>query len=291
MQVRFWGVRGSVACGGPEFARFGGNTTCVEVTVGGQRIVFDAGTGIRGLGAALLKQPRLGGRTAIFWSHLHWDHVQGFPFFAPAFVRGHALSLHGPGKNGGARLKVALARQMQPPAFPVTLDAMGAWMEFHDAPSGRVQPLHEAVVHALAVDHPNGCNAYRVEGDGASVVFATDVEQGPGELDDNLVAFARGADLLILDGQYTPSEYEGRIGPSRKGWGHTTMIDAARVARAAGVKNLALTHHDPSHDDRIVARMESAARFVFENTAAAREGDCFEFGHTLHVGGLETTRP
>ncbi|HVO31997.1 MAG TPA: MBL fold metallo-hydrolase, partial [bacterium] len=267
---------GSVATSGPEFARFGGNTTCVEVLVGGQRIVFDAGTGIRGLGQRMMKSARPG-RTAIFWSHLHWDHIQGFPFFAPAFARGTELELYGPGEGGGARLKSALSAQMQPPSFPVTLEAMGAAMEFHDARVGEPVVLREAVVTPISLDHPNGCLGYRVDGEGASVVFCTDVELG-GRIREDLVEFARGADLLIFDAQFTPSEYEGKVGPSRKGWGHSTMIEAARLAAAAEVKNLALTHHDPAHGDRIVERMESAARFTFNNTAAAREGERFEFG-------------
>lgn len=277
MVVKFWGVRGSVATSGPEFARFGGNTTCVEVQVGGQRIILDAGTGIRGLGAQMMKMPRFGGRTAIFWSHLHWDHIQGFPFFTPAFVKGVELSLYGPGENGGEALRSSLAKQMTPPSFPVSIDALGAALEFHDAPSGGIFPVHEALVKSIGLDHPNGCIGYRVEGDGSSVVFFTDVEVKPGTMPEHMVEFARGADLLIMDGQYTPSEYEGTIGPSKKGWGHTTMMDAARLARAAGVKNLALTHHDPAHGDAVVERMEMAARFAFENTAAAREGDRFEF--------------
>ncbi len=282
MRVKFWGVRGSVATSGPETARFGGNTTCVEVTVGGQRIILDAGTGVRGLGERMRRMPRLGGRTALFFSHLHWDHVQGFPFFTPAFVKGHELSLFGPGAGGGEALRRVLDKQMQPPSFPVTLEAMGSVLSFQDATPNGFSVVNEAIVRALPVKHPNGCMAYRVEGDGASVVFCTDVEQGPGALDESIVEFAKGADLLIFDGQYTPGEYDGTIGPPKKGWGHSTMVDAARVAKAAGVKNLALTHHDPSHPDKVVERMELAARFVFDNTAAAREGDEFEFRGT-HV--------
>jgi ribonuclease BN (tRNA processing enzyme) len=239
--------------------------------------VLDAGTGIRGLGAQMMKMPRFGGRTAMFWSHLHWDHIQGVPFFTPAFVKGVELALYGPGTDGGDALRAALDKQMQPPQFPVTLAAMGAQMDFYDAPSGSCFAVNEAIVKTVGLDHPNGCMGYRVEGDGASVVFFTDVEVKPGTMPDHMVEFASGADLLIMDGQYTPSEYDGVIGPSKKGWGHSTMMDAARLARAAGVKNLALTHHDPAHADDVVARMETAARFVFDNTAAAREGDRFEF--------------
>src|SRR5688500_14461157 len=130
MRVKFWGVRGSVATSGPETARFGGNTTCVEVVVGGQRIILDAGTGIRGLGTKMMKMPRVGGRTAFFFSHLHWDHVQGFPFFMPAFAKGVELALYGPGENGGEALRRVLEKQMQPPSFPVSLEAMGASMDF-----------------------------------------------------------------------------------------------------------------------------------------------------------------
>src|SRR3954462_6591017 len=149
----------------------------------------------------------------------------------PAFAKGAELELFGPGAGGGAKLRAALSAQMQPPTFPVTLAAMGAAMTFHDAKVGDEIGVNEAVVKTIGLDHPNGCIGYRVEGDGASVVFCTDVEMGA-TIREDLVEFARGADLLIFDAQYTPSEYEGKVGPPKKGWGHSTMIDAAKLALA-----------------------------------------------------------
>lgn len=274
MEVRFWGTRGSVATSGAQFVRHGGNTTCVEVRAGGWRLVFDAGTGIRALGEAMLRDDALRLPTAIFFTHLHWDHLQGFPFFGPAWDPRWKLFLFGPGEGGGARLETSLRQQMLPPQFPVTLESMRASMEFRDAPPNRKLELGEHVlVKSAALDHPNGCNGYRVEADDASFVFCTDVEVAPdAPLPANVVAFARGADLLAFDAQYTPEEYHGQSGPCRRGWGHTTMIEAARVAEAAAVKRLLLTHHDPSHDDDAIQAKVDAARVIFPGTDAAHEG-------------------
>lgn len=272
MEVRFWGVRGSVATSGAGFVRHGGNTTCVEVRAAGWRLLFDAGTGIRALGEAMLKED-LRIPTAIFFTHLHWDHLQGFPFFGPAWDPRFKLHLFGPGEGGGERLEAALRAQMMPPGFPVTLEAMRATMYFGDAPPDRkLEPAPGLVIRSAALDHPNGCNGYRVEADGASFAFCTDVEVEPGTLPKSVVEFARGADLLAFDAQYTPEEYCGAHGPCRKGWGHSTMIDAARVADAAGVRRLLLTHHDPSHDDATVDAKVESARTVFAATDSAYEG-------------------
>lgn len=266
--VRFWGVRGSVASGGPAFAGVGGNTSCVEVRAGDELIVLDAGTGLRALGETL----RAPVRAHFLFSHLHWDHIQGFPFFGPAYVPGNELFLHGPGEDG-AELAGALARQMQPPQFPVTLAAMGARLEFRSVAPGGVLQVGPATVRVLDLHHPQGCLGYRIEMGRESIVYATDTEplEG-GRIDPRLVELAGGASLLIHDSQYTSDEYEGRAGPSRRGWGHSTTDVACRLAAAAEVRQLALFHHDPTHDDRFIERMVSHARGLFPNVAAAREG-------------------
>jgi phosphoribosyl 1,2-cyclic phosphodiesterase len=266
--VRFWGVRGSIANGGAEFAGVGGNTSCVEVRAGNELIILDSGTGVRALGQTLGADTR----ATFLFSHLHWDHIQGFPFFTPAYVPGNTFTLYGPGESG-ADLLAAMTRQMQPPNFPVTLKAMGAQLDFRTVKPGAEFEVGPARVRVAALNHPQGCLGYRISVGGTSVVYATDTEHpAPGVIDPGVLDLARGADLLIYDSQYTDDEYEGRCGPPRKGWGHSTIREACGLAEAAGVKRLALFHHDPSHDDRFVERKVGEARGWFPNVGAAREG-------------------
>jgi phosphoribosyl 1,2-cyclic phosphodiesterase len=278
MRVRFWGVRGSIAAAGPETAQVGGNTSCVEVRVGdgaedgGETlIVLDAGTGLRRLGESL----RGPVAAHLFLSHLHWDHIQGFPFFAPAYAPGNEIRLYAPERcasNGNVR--GALDAQMRAPHFPVGLDAMRAELHFCAVAAGAQIVIAgrdggaAAMVQTAAAKHPNGCLAYRMSAGGRSVVYATDTEHdASGRIDRQLLELARGADVLIYDAQYTADEYAGK-----RGWGHSTAEEGARLAEAAGVGQLVLYHHDPTHDDWQIARIEAATRARFPNTVAAREG-------------------
>lgn len=277
MQVTFWGVRGSIATSGPEVARFGGNTACVEVEAEGQRLILDAGTGIRPLGQRIMAESRETERpvaATLLFTHLHWDHIQGFPFFAPAFVPGAELRLYGPvGSDGAELLEEALARQMRPPSFPVPLSAMGSAMRFSSLAGETDLEIGPFGISTRTLDHPQGCLGYRIVAGGKSLCFATDVElEDGGEAEEKLADFARDVDLLVCDAQYTPDEYEGRSGMSRRGWGHSTFVSATRAARLAGVARLALFHHDPSHDDSFVQAMERESRSCFRRTFAAREG-------------------
>jgi phosphoribosyl 1,2-cyclic phosphodiesterase len=274
MDIRFWGVRGSVATSGPAVARLGGNTACVEIASRGERLIFDAGTGLRGLGEALVEK---GATTAsLFFSHLHWDHVQGFPFFAPCYRKDSALTLYGPGRDGAERLRAVLVDQMLPPRFPVPFSALAAQLTF--ASAAPLVPIERGafLVTPFELPHPQGCIGYRVDADGASVVYMTDVELSWPSLGPEVARIIRGADVLIVDAQYTPAEYEGRSGPPRKGWGHSTMLEAARVASGAGARRLFLFHHDPTHDDDMIDAMVEAAREVFPSSDAAREGKRLE---------------
>ena len=278
MTVRFWGVRGSVATSGPETLGVGGNTSCVEVRAGGELIVLDAGTGIRPLGRALVGEgPR---SMTVLFSHFHWDHLQGLPFFAPAYIPGYEIALVGPERCApGGDVRAAFDAQMRAPHFPVGLDAMRARLSFQAVAAGAIFRVGEVTVQTAAARHPNGCLAYRIEWDGHSVVYATDTEHdaASGCVDENLVSLARGAGLLILDAQYTEDEYHGRGGQGpRRGWGHSTPDEALRLADAAGVHRLVLFHHDPAHDDVAVARMEAAAAARRPGTVAAREGQAIE---------------
>ncbi|MEQ9497646.1 MAG: MBL fold metallo-hydrolase [Deltaproteobacteria bacterium] len=271
MLVTFWGVRGSIATSGSEFSRYGGNTTCLEITCGDKQLIFDAGTGLRALGQKMLVEGRK--ETTFFFSHLHWDHIQGFPFFSPAFVPGTKIELYGPvDEDGVTTLHAALDAQMKPPCFPVTLDMMASEKHFTTVASGDVISTGPFDVSMRALNHPQGSLGFRIEAGGRSVCFATDTEHKDEEIDDAILDLARDVDLLIYDAQYTEDEYEGRAGPSRRGWGHSTYVAATEIAHAAGAKQLALFHHDPTHDDAMVERMESDARTRFVNAFAAREG-------------------
>jgi phosphoribosyl 1,2-cyclic phosphodiesterase len=277
MKVTFWGVRGSIATSGPEFSRFGGNTTCLEVGEGDSRLILDAGTGLRGLGQKLLAEASASGRKVdvrFLFSHLHWDHIQGFPFFGPAFVPGTKLALHGPkDEDGVTTLEGALDRQMTPPHFPVRLSQMAAQKVFHTIACGDALEHEPFKIRTRALSHPQGSLGYRIEANGRSICFATDVEHvDGGEIDEAILDLARDVDLLIYDAQYTPAEYAGGPGPSRKGWGHSTYAGAAKIAKAAGAKRLALFHHDPGHDDATVEAIERGAQGLFYPSFAAREG-------------------
>jgi phosphoribosyl 1,2-cyclic phosphodiesterase len=242
----------------------------VEVVSGTHRLILDAGTGVRGLGDELLRAPPVD--VTFLFSHLHWDHVQGFPFFAPAWAPTTKLALFGPGADGDVALRSALSRQMEPPTFPVPLAAMRAQMDFRPAIPGRRIERGPFVITPVELPHPQGCVGYVIEADGARFAYCTDVELTRAGLPPSLGDALEGVDALVLDAQYTREEYDGRRGPPRKGWGHSTNVDAADIASALAVRKLLLFHHDPGHADATVEAMADEARQVFSASAPAREG-------------------
>lgn len=268
MRITFWGVRGSIAAPGPETAGVGGNTSCVEVVCGDTRLILDAGTGIRQLGNALLGEGPLD--ATLLLSHLHWDHIQGLPFFVPAYLPSTKLQIVGSG-GGAAALREVLSTQMTAPVFPVRLDELGAELRLREVRSGESFQVGEARVRVAKLNHPGGVLAYRIEHDGRSVVYATDTEHYAC-VDPTLRALAEGADVLIYDSQYTPEEYRGDAGRSKVGWGHSTYAAGAELARSAGVGRYVLFHHDPQRSDAGVAEVERRARELFAGSMAAREG-------------------
>lgn len=277
IRTTFWGVRGSIPTPGPQTNHFGGNTSCVEVDCGGTRIIFDAGTGIRQLGATLAKKAPL--TLHIFFSHVHWDHIQGFPFFVPAFTPGNTLHLYGAANSRGT-IETAMAGQMEAPNFPVKLSDLPSTLVFHDvAPGQTIEVAPDVTVTAAAGTHPGGVLVYRVDHAGSSVVYATDTEHKPGRLDRRIVELAKGADIFIYDSMYTPEEYDGCVsGTPRVGWGHSTFEAGGAIAKAAGVGQYVLFHHDPDQDDAAVREKERRAREVFENAMCAYEGLVLELG-------------
>lgn len=268
-RVRFWGVRGSIPTPGPDTVEIGGNTSCVEVRCGDARIIFDGGTGLRLLGASWLKEMPL--TAHLFFSHVHWDHIQGFPFFAPAFVRGNTIHMYGAANVTGT-VETALAGQMETPNFPVHLTQLPATLQFHDLHEGETVTIDEEVrVTSAAGNHPGGVFAYRVDYRGRSVVYATDTEHYSIP-DPKLVALARDADVLIFDTMYTPEEYAGERGSPKTGWGHSHFEAGVALVKAAGVRRYVLFHHDPSQTDAMVRDKERRTQELFPDSLAAYEG-------------------
>jgi diguanylate cyclase (GGDEF)-like protein len=262
MQVRFWGTRGSIAAPGPNTARFGGNTSCVEVRASdGTVIILDCGTGARELGlhlAQTLPQPI---RLHLFIGHTHWDHIQGFPFFVPAFLPGSELNIYAPlGFQRG--LEEAMAGQMEYSYFPVKMRDLRSRIHFTELDEGFFR-VGGVLVETQFLNHTAPTIAYRMTSDGATIAYATDhepfwnasgrVSQHPG--DERHIAFLKGANLVIHDAQYTDAEYRDKVG-----WGHSSIEYAVDVALAAGVERLVLFHHDPAHDDATMERIEAMAR-------------------------------
>jgi len=279
MRITFWGVRGSIPTPGPDTVEIGGNTSCVEVRAGKAIVIFDGGTGLRLLGQKLLREMPL--TAHIFFSHVHWDHIQGFPFFAPAFVPGNHIHLYG-GNNVSRTLEETLAGQMDYPSFPVHLTEMGAKMTFADLYEGQTLEIDAGDGSTFRIttsrgNHPNGVWAYRFEHKGRSAVYATDTEHYS-VVDPKLTKLARDADVLIYDAMYTPEEYAGTAGTGgpKVGWGHSTIDEAAKLAKAANAKKLVLFHHDPAQSDAAVREKERRCREWFANTVAAYEGLALE---------------
>jgi phosphoribosyl 1,2-cyclic phosphodiesterase len=273
LQVKFYGVRGSISVSGRRYTEFGGNTTCFQVMAKdtGRIAIVDAGTGIRELGRDFIA--RQSGQNEIFigFTHFHWDHIQGFPFFAPAYDSSIKLNLLAKGgKHRISSFRDIFADQMQERYFPVALHEMGAQFNFlllQGNSQEFVPPDGLPVkVTALEHNHPGGAFTYRYDRGGRSLVFCTDIEHGQ-RIDERIVALARDADILIHDGQFTSEELL-----THKGWGHSSYEQAAEVAQRANVKQLVITHHDPDHDDEFLRAAEKHCQEIFPDSVFAREG-------------------
>ena len=263
MRVRFFGTRGSIATPGPHTLRYGGNTSCIEVqSSAGTLVILDMGTGAAVLGRELMARGEPS-RGHILISHTHWDHIQGIPFFAPLFVPGFEWDIYGPrGLHQG--LRQTLAGQMQSTYFPVTLEQLGATIRYRELVEGRLR-IGDIEVTCRYLNHPALTLGYRLEADGAALVYACDHEPhshalatGVGDFlgeDRRHAEFLAGADLVVHDAQYRASEY-----PQKIGWGHSTIEYACAVARLAKVGQLALTHHDPMRDDAAIDALVDSLR-------------------------------
>ncbi len=265
-KVKFWGVRGSIACPSSKFVMYGGNTSCVEVSCGGQRIVFDAGTGLRNLGTWLMKKHNK--HVYFLMSHTHWDHINGFPFFAPAFRENRSFTvMAGHMYDKPIGIQDVFAGQMTQPTFPVPIDAMKANLTFEDFVAGDDFNIGGDIkITTAELNHPDKATGYRIEYNGNSLCYVTDTEHIPGTPDENILALIEGADLVIYDCTYTDLEF-----PAKVGWGHSTWQEGIRLCRRANVKRLAIFHHDPDHEDMFMQNLEAEARFQWDGAFVARE--------------------
>jgi phosphoribosyl 1,2-cyclic phosphodiesterase len=286
LSVKFWGVRGSIPTASRDTVEFGGNTPCIEVKVAGAESTFiwDGGTGLRELGRSIRQRGQTV-RGFLCFSHFHWDHIQGLPFFEPAYTPGNEFTLVGPSQPTADLLQI-LSGQMASVYFPVGLEQFGAHMTFAEIGEGTTM-LGGVQFDTLSSFHPGRALIYRLVHGGKRIVYATDNELPSGwktaggsvahEVD-RFLTFFDGADLLIHDAQYTPEELE-----RRRGWGHSAWTDVVDLAALANVKRLILFHHDPDHSDAFLNGIRSAVK---ERAAAAsaglscdlaREGDLLEF--------------
>jgi phosphoribosyl 1,2-cyclic phosphodiesterase len=286
MRLHFWGTRGSIAAPGPYTNHFGGNTSCIELTADdGTRMILDCGTGARQLGDEWMKKIRGPISATILLTHTHWDHIQGFPFFAPLFGANNHFKVYGP-EGAQLSLRDVLAGQMEHHYFPVELNELAARISYSDIEEGTYQ-FGSLRVIAQRMNHPSPTFGYRIEGDGVSVCYLSDHEPfaeevwrdgalTPARLD--LIAnegdrrhakYMTNADVVIHEAQYTPEEYS-----AKKNWGHSTYTYVVQVAAVAGVRRLFLTHHDPSHDDALVARIEQRAQDLAHRLGSPMEVKC-----------------
>lgn len=288
LRIKFWGVRGSYPAPGEGTVKYGGNTASVEIRAGERTILFDAGTGIIPLGHELARTKRAS-EIVLLFSHLHHDHTQGFPFFTPAYIPSAKLHIFGPDGTHES-LKNVLEHNQSSETFPVSLRDMASTKNIQAVRESQVIVWDEAGVRVAesssglgddpviirihkSYAHPGGVFAYRIAWRGKSIVYATDTEGYVGT-DKRLVAFAKDADVLIHDAQYSDEHYWGLLAgfPATQGYGHSTVTMACEVAAAARVGELILFHHDPAYSDAMIAGMENSAKEKFANAQAAYEG-------------------
>lgn len=264
--VTFWGVRGSLACPGPAYARYGGNTSCLEVRCGKKLLIFDGGTGLRPLGRHIDAQGVMD--ADLYFTHTHFDHICGIPFFSSAYAKTNRLRMWAGHLLPDHTLRYVLSEMMMAPLFPIPIAVLGADLSFHDFRCGEtLTPEPGVTLKTTLLNHPNGSTGYRIEFAGKSICYITDTEHVPGKPDVDVLALIAGADLVIYDSTYTDEEF-----PRYVSWGHSTWQEGVRLADTAGVKRLVIFHHDPGHDDAFMDRVAKAAEQARPGTLVAVEG-------------------
>jgi phosphoribosyl 1,2-cyclic phosphodiesterase len=287
--LKFWGVRGSIPTPGPETIRYGGNTSCSELRHNGKLFILDAGSGLRVLGNELLKSG-IPVTASIFISHMHWDHIQGIPFFTPAFIPNNIFTFYG-SEPAGKDLFTIIADQMDPTYFPIEMKQMGSTMNFKSLFEGKYE-IEGIEVETIYVNHPGNALGYKFHLNNKTLVYISDNEPFP-KIDENdksnqimlgedsnqkLINFISNVDVLVHDAQYTQDEYEKKVT-----WGHSPVEYTVDIAMKAGVKKLVLFHHDPLHNDDMIDHMLNLARNHAQNNGSSMEILAASEGLTIEI--------
>jgi phosphoribosyl 1,2-cyclic phosphodiesterase len=277
MNLRFWGVRGSIPTPESDRLRYGGNTTCLEIgyPAENEAVLIDCGSGIRAPGVEFMRRPM--SRIHILLTHFHWDHIQGLPSFAPLFQAGVEIVFYA--YRPPDQVRRLLGVLMAEPFFPVPFAEIGSHVDFRQIECGKVFQAGPLTVEPFRLNHPQGAVGFRAESDGQVMVHASDHEYGDPEIDAGLIRAAKNADLLVMDAQYTPEEYAGKVG-----WGHSSYAHATAAAKDASVGHLLLFHHDPNHSDDFLDGMLADAKRLFPRTGIATEGETMEVAQPIESG-------
>ncbi len=264
--VRFWGVRGSIACPGPDMLKYGGNTPCVEMRCGGRVVIFDAGTGLRELGNSLARNGD--SEADLFLSHTHVDHITGLPFFCFAFEPKNTLRVRAGHLVPDYTVEGVLRSFMSAPLFPVPVDIFHAQVTFEDFKAGETLDLGDGItIRTAPLDHPDRATGYRVEYAGKAMCYVTDTQRDPETIDQGIIDLIAGADVVIYDAMFTDEEFD-----AYRDWGHSTWQECLRVCRAAGVATPVIFHHLPGRGDAALDDIQDAAEREFAGAVVAREG-------------------
>lgn len=270
LQLKFWGVRGSIPVSGPEFERYGGNTSCIELIHGDRHLLFDAGTGVREAAAALRKNGI--SEIDLFFTHSHYDHIIGLPFFEPIYKPDVTVNLWSGHLAGKITTRGMVDQFMRPPWFPVEPDICRATLGFRDFHAGDVLTPYEGIVIRTAMlNHPGGAIGYRIEWAGRIVALVYDTEHTEGEISQAALSLMQDADIAIYDTTYTEREMT-----KFKGFGHSTWQEGVKLAKKAGAKKLGLFHHSPSRTDDDLDAMQADARKSFPGAFCTFDGQLIE---------------
>lgn len=263
--VTFWGVRGSTTCSEPDYMVYGGNTACVELNLDGKIVIIDAGSGIRELGKKLIREKSA--HAALLISHTHWDHISGFPFFAPIYSKHATLEIYASPRQEMDTRSI-FEMQMSSPFFPMPIHSVPSSLIFKDFDQKDEFFLYDNTVKVVTapLNHPNGATGFRIEYNGKSLAYISDTEHIAGVPDQNVLSLAENCDLMIYDALFTEEEYASHVG-----WGHSTWQEAVNIAKSAHVKQTALFHHFPDHNDEAMRLIENQAKKELSSVFAARE--------------------